>query len=74
MEPRLRQDRSVLLRKNPGVRREVAREPPLCPAALDPVAFGSGSGQAFALDPFQKREFLWQPGSRDSMGASPTMA
>lgn len=26
----------------------------------DPAVFGSGSGQAFVFQPFQKREFLWQ--------------
>lgn len=51
---------SFLLWKNPGVRREVARELPLHPTGSDPVAFGSGSGQAFALKPFRKWEFLWQ--------------
>lgn len=60
MEPPQHQGRSFLLWKTPGVRREVARELLLHPTGSDLVAFGSGSGQAFAFKLSQKREFLWQ--------------
>lgn len=46
---------SSLLRENPGLRREVARELLLHPAGWIQVEFGNGSGQAFG-----KQEFLWQ--------------
>lgn len=62
-EPQQHQGRSFLLWKNPGVRGKVARELLLHPTGSDLLAFGSGSGQAFVLEPFQKREFLWQLGS-----------
>lgn len=51
---------TFLLWNNPGVRSGVAWELPLHPAGS--IVFGSGLGQAFVLEPFRKREFLWQLG------------